>query len=78
MLVRMYAQVVELGDWQACGDYDTRWCVKETIEDAKEVNKFREEAKKEDVNFAFGVFISPRYGKFHIAYKFVEEVEKNS
>lgn len=78
MLVRTYIQVVELGEWKACGFNDIRWCAEETIEDAKQVNKFREETEKEDVDFGCGVFASPRYGRFRIAYKFVGEVEESS
>lgn len=76
MFVRVYIQIVELGEWEVYGYDDCRWRVKETIEEAKQVNKFREETKKEDVSFSCGVFNSPRYGRFCITYKFVEETEK--
>ena len=76
--VRMYKQVVELGDWEYGGWDDVYWKVKQTIENAETIKHFIEETKKPDVTFSYGTYYSPRHGRFCVNYKFVEEIEKGA
>ena len=74
MKIRMYKQVVELGEWQICG-WDDKWCATKVIDNAEEVDFYRNEASKEDVGFGRGVYYSPRCGQFCITFKFIGERE---
>lgn len=74
-MVRMYKQVIELGHYIPSWDsYWDEWKVDTVIEDAKQVQKYLDEAKKETTSFGGGVYHSPTLGKFAIRYYFLGEV----
>lgn len=76
--IRMFKQVVELGEWGIYNSYEDTWVVKEVIDDAEQVNMFLKKICKKDVAFGRGIYYSPRLGKFCFSYKFIEEVETES
>lgn len=75
--IRMFKQVVELGDWEL-HNYKDVWIVKEVIDDAEQIDMFLEEANKRDVVFGVGTYYSPRLGGFCFSYKFIGESETES
>ena len=75
--IRMFKQVVELGEW-GLYNYEDAWVVKEIIDDAEQVNMFLKEICKKDVIVGGGTYYSPRLGKFCFSYKFIGENETES
>ena len=76
--IRMFKQVVELGEWGIYNSYEDAWVTKEVIDDAEQVNMFLKETCKKDVTFGRGVYYSPRLGKFCFSYEFIGEIETES
>lgn len=77
MKIRMFKQVIELGHYVPNFDaYWDTWVVDKVIEEAEEVNKYLEEAKKETTSFGGGVYWSDILGRFSIKYYFLCEGEE--
>ena len=76
--IRMFKQVVELGEWELYNYEDVCWVTKKVIDEAEQVNMFLKEVNKKDVVFSRGTYYSPRLGKFCFSYKFIGENETES
>lgn len=76
--IRMFKQVVELGEWELYNCEDVCWVTKKVIDEAEQVNMFLKEVNKKDVVFGRGTYYSSRLGKFRFSYKFIGESETES
>ena len=75
--IRMFKQVVELGEW-GLHNYEDAWITKKVIDEAEQVHMFLKEVNKKDVVFGGGTYYSPRLGRFCFSYKFIGESETES
>lgn len=76
--IRMFKQVVELGELGLHNYEDVCWIPKKVIDEAEQVNMFLKEVNKKDVVFGGGTYYSPRLGRFCFSYKFIGENETES
>ena len=62
-MIKVYKEIVKVGHFKG---YD--WVTIETIEDANEVERYCEEARKDTTDFRFGAYFSKEIGVFRFSY----------